>query len=329
MWHAAGANRSGQDRLAINQQFTRSYVKQQVDYVRALGDSAVGAQKPRTQLLLGWYTRVVTSLDEYLPSRRPASVPQWPRLATTPYSVVVPVYRCDECLRALQARLVPALESITSDYEIIYVDDRSPDGAWATLKELAAASRHVHAIRLSRNFGQQAAITAGLAHSAGRFTVVMDCDLQDPPEVIPELYAKAVEGYDIVLARRTGRRHSLRRRLSARLYQRFLKISSASRSAVTTEPSASSRTGPGTPSSTFRTAIATTFRSCTGSVSSERTSSSSTPSATPERARTRPLSFCGSPPRASSSRRTTLLRWIVYARIHDRAHRCSRSRSTS
>ncbi|HYG79946.1 MAG TPA: phytanoyl-CoA dioxygenase family protein, partial [Pyrinomonadaceae bacterium] len=65
LWHAAGANVSGQDRLAINHQFTRSFFKQQVDYVRALGDEVVLAQKPRTQQLLGWYTRVVTGLDEY------------------------------------------------------------------------------------------------------------------------------------------------------------------------------------------------------------------------------------------------------------------------
>ncbi len=65
LWHAAGRNVSGRDRLAVNQQFTRSYVKQQIDYVRALGDDAVLDQKPRIQQLLGWYTRVVTSLDEY------------------------------------------------------------------------------------------------------------------------------------------------------------------------------------------------------------------------------------------------------------------------
>ena len=65
LWHAAGANTSGKDRLAINHQFTRSYIKQQLDYVRALGDATVLAQTPRTQQLLGWYTRVVTSLDEY------------------------------------------------------------------------------------------------------------------------------------------------------------------------------------------------------------------------------------------------------------------------
>ncbi len=65
LWHAAGANVSGKDRLAANHQFTRSYIKQQIDYVRALGDEVVASQKPRTQQLLGWYTRVVTSLDEY------------------------------------------------------------------------------------------------------------------------------------------------------------------------------------------------------------------------------------------------------------------------
>lgn len=65
LWHAAGANSSGNDRLAINHQFTRSWIKQQMDYVRALGGAIVATQRPRTQQLLGWYTRVVTSLDEY------------------------------------------------------------------------------------------------------------------------------------------------------------------------------------------------------------------------------------------------------------------------
>lgn len=65
LWHAAGANTSGRDRLAINHQFTRSFIKQQIDYVRALGDDVVSRQPPRTQQVLGWYTRVVSSLDEY------------------------------------------------------------------------------------------------------------------------------------------------------------------------------------------------------------------------------------------------------------------------
>jgi glycosyltransferase involved in cell wall biosynthesis len=79
-------------------------------------------------------------------------------------------------------------------------------------------------VRLSRNFGQHAAITAGIAAARGRWTVVMDCDLQDPPELVPALYAKAQEGYELVLARRGDRGHSWFRRTSARLYFRLLNL---------------------------------------------------------------------------------------------------------
>jgi dolichol-phosphate mannosyltransferase len=136
--------------------------------------------------------------------------------------VVVPVYRCDECLQELHRRLKPALDAISPDHEIVFVDDRSPDHAWATLQRIAAADPHVVAVRLSRNFGQQAAITAGLATSRARWVVVMDCDLQDPPEAIAALYAKASEGYDIVLARRMQKRHHWLRRSMARAYARLL-----------------------------------------------------------------------------------------------------------
>ena len=136
--------------------------------------------------------------------------------------MVVPVYRCESCLRALYERLVRALSEITTDYELVFVDDRSPDDGWSTLKELAALDSRVSAIRLSRNFGQHPAITAGLAESRGRWVVVMDCDLQDPPEEIRRLYTTAQQGYDIVFARRKGRRHSIFRRISARLWSTLL-----------------------------------------------------------------------------------------------------------
>jgi polyisoprenyl-phosphate glycosyltransferase len=139
-------------------------------------------------------------------------------------SVVIPVYKCDECLRHLHDRLTVALSSITTDYEIVFVDDRSPDASWRTLTELESHDAHVELVRLSRNFGQHAAITAGLAHARGRWTVVMDCDLQDPPEEIPRLYAKAQEGYDVVFTRRTGRRHSWFRRAASRAYFRLLNL---------------------------------------------------------------------------------------------------------
>jgi dolichol-phosphate mannosyltransferase len=140
----------------------------------------------------------------------------------TEITVVIPVYNCAGCLRALHARLTASLLQITPDYEIVLVDDRSRDGAWEILAELARGDRHLKVVRLSRNFGQHAAITAGLTRARGAWTVVMDCDLQEPPEEIPQLYAKAHEGYDIVRAVREGRRHSAFRRMSATLYRRML-----------------------------------------------------------------------------------------------------------
>ena len=137
-------------------------------------------------------------------------------------SVVIPVYNCSGCLSELHARLTASLREVTPDYEIVLVDDRSTDGAWNILRELARNDPRLRVVRLSRNFGQHAAITAGLARSTGAWTVVMDCDLQEPPEEIPRLYAKAQEGYEIVRAVRDGRKHSAFRRFSATLYRRML-----------------------------------------------------------------------------------------------------------
>ena len=133
-------------------------------------------------------------------------------------SVVVAVYRCADCLEALCERLVGALDGVVESFEIVFVDDGSPDGAWSVLADLSSRDGRVRAVRLSRNFGQHAAITAGLAESHGRWMVVMDCDLQDRPEEIPRLYQQALEGYDIVFARRKRRRDSAFRRLAARAY---------------------------------------------------------------------------------------------------------------
>lgn len=137
-------------------------------------------------------------------------------------SVVVPVYGCADCLPVLHRRLSAALETCTASFEILLVDDCAPDGAWRVICELAAADRRVRGLRLSRNFGQHAAITAGLAECKGRRAVVMDCDLQDPPEVIPQLWEKALAGHDIVLARRKRKRQTVFRRIAAALYFRTL-----------------------------------------------------------------------------------------------------------
>ena len=131
------------------------------------------------------------------------------------------MYGCRDCLAELHRRVSANLEPLSEDYEIVLVDDGSPDESWAVLRGLAARDRRVRALRLSRNFGQHAAITAGLAACRGRWAVVMDCDLQDPPEEIPRLYAKALEGYDVVLSRREERVESLPRRLAASAYFRL------------------------------------------------------------------------------------------------------------
>jgi glycosyltransferase involved in cell wall biosynthesis len=134
-------------------------------------------------------------------------------------SVVSPVYQAEECLRELYRRLVPSLSTITEDFEIVLVDDGSKDKSWQVVEELGQLDNRVKGIQLSRNFGQHYAITAGLDYATGDWVVVMDCDLQDRPEEIPMLYAKAQEGYDVVLARRLSRRDGAGKKLSSVLFR--------------------------------------------------------------------------------------------------------------
>jgi polyisoprenyl-phosphate glycosyltransferase len=139
-------------------------------------------------------------------------------------SVVVPVFQCEECLEELHRRLSATLDRLKITYELVLVEDGGADESWAVICRLAASDRRVRGFRLSRNFGQHAAITAGIAQSRGRWVVVMDCDLQDPPEDIERLIAKAQEGFDIVLARRRSRQLSPFRRLANWTYFTSLRL---------------------------------------------------------------------------------------------------------
>ncbi|CCX85637.1 glycosyl transferase family 2 [Clostridium sp. CAG:590] len=123
-------------------------------------------------------------------------------------SVVVPVYGCRAAIPELHRRLCESLGTIANTFEIILVDDCCPQNSWEEIQKVCERDSRVVGIHLSRNFGQIRAITAGLDKSQGDWVVVMDCDLQDRPEAIPELYAKAQEGYDVVFARREGRKDS-------------------------------------------------------------------------------------------------------------------------
>jgi polyisoprenyl-phosphate glycosyltransferase len=133
-------------------------------------------------------------------------------------SVVTPVYKAPDCLPELHRRLVAVLERIGEPFEILMVNDASPDHSWQVIEGLARRDPRVRGINLSRNFGQHYAITAGLDHARGRFVVVMDCDLQHVPEDIARLYAKAQEGYDIVFVRRVTRRDTFLKKLSSRAF---------------------------------------------------------------------------------------------------------------
>ncbi len=123
-------------------------------------------------------------------------------------SVVIPVYGCRAALPELHRRLTEALKQITESYEIILVNDGCPQNSWEVIREICGRDSHVAGLELSRNFGQMKALLAGLDYSTGDWVVVMDCDLQDRPEEIPNLYRKAQEGYDYVIASRKSRRDS-------------------------------------------------------------------------------------------------------------------------
>jgi len=140
-------------------------------------------------------------------------------------SVVIPVYACAPCLRPLTARLVKTLAKLAASYEIIFVDDGSKDRAWAVIGELAGKNNKVKGLKLSRNFGQHRAITAGLDYARGNWVVVMDGDLQDQPEEIPKLYLKArEEGYEIVFARRNQRQDSWGKRTWSWWYHQIFSL---------------------------------------------------------------------------------------------------------
>ncbi len=136
-------------------------------------------------------------------------------------SVVIPVYKAEDCLDELYGRLRVTLESISPDFEIVLVEDCGGDNSWPIIKRLAAADSRVRGIQFSRNFGQHYGITAGLNHCHGDWVVVMDCDLQDRPEEIPHLYAKALTGYDVVLARRGMRCDPLHKRMTSWLFYKI------------------------------------------------------------------------------------------------------------
>ncbi len=133
-------------------------------------------------------------------------------------SVVSPVYRAENIVSELVSRLKAELSKITNDFEIILVEDCGPDNSWEKVLVETQNDTRVKGIKLSKNFGQHHAITAGLDASKGEWVVVMDCDLQDRPEEIINLYNEAQKGFDIVFARRVERQDSFVKTITSRLF---------------------------------------------------------------------------------------------------------------
>ena len=139
-------------------------------------------------------------------------------------SIVSPVYKCGDCVAELHRQLVAALEPIVPSFEIVLVNDGCPANSWEAVQAVAARDYRVKAVNLSRNFGQHYAIAAGLHHCSGNWVVVMDCDLQDRPDEIPNLYRKALEGYDVVYALRQERQDTWLKRTLSRGFSAFYNL---------------------------------------------------------------------------------------------------------
>ena len=137
-------------------------------------------------------------------------------------SIVIPVYGSINSLSELVDRIETNVLSITDSYEIVLIDDCGPGEAWLKIQDLARKNKNIKAAKLSRNFGQHYAISAGLELSEAEWIVVMDCDLQDQPEEISRLYDEAQKGYDIVLAKRAVRRDGFLKRLGSKLFYSLL-----------------------------------------------------------------------------------------------------------
>lgn len=139
------------------------------------------------------------------------------------FSVVIPVYNEEAVADECYTRLTKVMQSLSENYELIFVDDGSRDNTNAIIAGFCEKDSHVRLVTFSRNFGHQAAISAGMDLSDGQAVIVIDADLQDPPEVIPEMVKKWQEGYDVVYGRRTRRKgESLFKKTTAKLFYRFL-----------------------------------------------------------------------------------------------------------
>lgn len=139
------------------------------------------------------------------------------------YSVIIPMFNEQEVIAESYRRLTAVMSGMNETYELLFVNDGSRDGTMGVMRDIAEADEHVRILNFSRNFGHQAAVTAGMAHVRGEATIIIDADLQDPPECIPGMAEKWKEGYDVVYGKRLRRDgESAFKLLTAKWYYRFI-----------------------------------------------------------------------------------------------------------
>jgi polyisoprenyl-phosphate glycosyltransferase len=143
-------------------------------------------------------------------------------VSTPDLSVVIPVYKNRETLAELKTRIVNVCTREKISVELIYVDDHCPADSWSIIQELAAQDERIHGLALNQNVGQQRAVNLGLHHTSGHAVAVMDADLQDPPEALPNLLAELQQGYEAVFAGRRGQYQGAHRLISSRIFKQII-----------------------------------------------------------------------------------------------------------
>lgn len=138
------------------------------------------------------------------------------------YSIILPVFNEEDTIQNLYERVKPVMDSLKGEYEVIFINDGSYDATEEMLQSLFEKDNHVKVINFSRNFGHQVAVSAGLQHSRGKRVAVLDADLQDPPEVLPEFFKKMDEGFDVVYAIRKKRKESFFKKAAYSMFYRIL-----------------------------------------------------------------------------------------------------------
>lgn len=147
---------------------------------------------------------------------------QYVPIVDNEYSIVIPVFNSEDMLDELQSRIASVFSQITDRYELILVDDCSLDNSWDKMKQLHKNSINIKIIRLARNFGQHNAILCGLNYCNGNYIIIMDDDLQHPPEEIPKLIKKISEGYLVVYGKYENKRHGFIQNALSNVFQEFI-----------------------------------------------------------------------------------------------------------